>query len=201
MKDEVDILREVGTISAGHGSMALSEILGTRICLKMPSVNIVSVKNMSEQAASENMMICVNSHLHGDLKGNIVFLLDGKSAFKLIDLCYKICPDEKKKGILTEMGLSLIKEVGNMVIASYIGALAMMLKIIVMPSVPVLVSGPYKQIMNLIVSPFSDENYILSIEVMFEEPHQNITGSFYLILNPEAMDFVQNSCKKLLESL
>ncbi len=33
MQDELDILREVGSIAAVHGSIALSEILGKRINL------------------------------------------------------------------------------------------------------------------------------------------------------------------------
>jgi len=38
MKDEMDILREISSIAAGHGSIALSEMMGKKLNLELPSL-------------------------------------------------------------------------------------------------------------------------------------------------------------------
>ena len=90
---------------------------------------------------------------------------------------------------------------GSVVISSYIGALSIILKKLIIPSIPTLVSGPIQEIINIAVGSYSDEEYILLVEAVFEEPRQRINGSFYLVLNPEAMKYIQESCKKILKCL
>jgi len=201
MKDEMDILREVGSIAAGHGSIALSEILGTKIDVEMPSLDIVPISQISQKIPANNVVISVACNILSGIKGEIVFVLEEKSAFKLVDLCYRVHPDDKKGSIFTEMGLSVIKEVGNVIISSYVGALSMILKTIVIPSIPTLVSGSIQQSLNMVVAPYSKEASVLFAEAVFVEPNARINGSFYLILTDEAMLYIQQACKKLLESL
>jgi len=201
MKDEMDILREVGSISAGHGSIALSDILGRKINLRLPSLDILPGEMIFNKINFDQIVVSVSSHILTGLKGNVLFVLDEKSAFKLIDMCYRINKEEKKEGLLTEMGMSLIKEIGSIIIASYIGALSLMLRTLIIPSIPTLVSGPIQEIIGIAISPYGGEEYILLIEAVFEEPQERIRGGFYLVLNPEAMKYVQDACKKMLKSI
>lgn len=201
MKDEMDILREVGSISAGHASIALSEILGRTIKLQMPSLDIIPGGIALKRMVAEQVVVSVSSNILTGIKGNIIFVLNEKSTFKMIDMCYRIKPEDKKSGVLTEMGISVIKEVGSVVISSYIGALAMILKTVIIPSIPTLVSGPIQQIISMAISSYAGEEYILLVEAIFEEPHEKIKGSFYLVLSPEAMKCIQTACKQILASL
>jgi chemotaxis protein CheC len=201
MKDEMDILREVSSIAAGHGSVALSEILGRKIDMEMPSLDIIPSEAVLGKISTDQIVISVSSTILSGLKGDIVFLLEEKSAFKLVDSCYRFRSEDKKGSVFTEMGLSVIKEIGNVLISSYAGALSMILKTVIIPSIPTLVSGSLQQALNLVISPYSREDYVLLAEAVFLEPGEKITGSFYLVLNSEAMHNVQTACKKLLESL
>jgi len=201
MKDEMDILREIGCIAAAHGSTALSEILGTEIKLSIPSLDFIPGEIILERVNQAQIVIAVYGHILSGLKGNVLFILDEKSAFKLVDLCYKIKAEDRKSGMLTEMGLSVIKEVGNVVIGSYIGALSIILKNLIIPSVPILTSGPIQQIMNMAISKYYADEYVLLVEAVFEEPNEKITGSFYLILSPDATKYIQEACKKYLTEL
>jgi chemotaxis protein CheC len=201
MKDEMDILREVSSIAAGHGSVALSEILGRKIDMEMPSLDIIPSDAVLNKISTNQIVISVSSTILSGLKGNILFLLEEKSAFKLVDTCYKFRSEDKKGSVFTEMGLSIIKEIGNVLISSYAGALSMILKTVIIPSIPTLLSGSIQQALNLVIAPYSREDYVLLAEAVFSEPGEKITGSFYLVLNAEAMKNVQDACKKLLDSL
>lgn len=201
MKDEMDILREVGSIAAGHGSIALSEMMGRKLNVELPSLEMVSAPEVIGRIKADQVVISVACNILSGIKGEIVFVLDERSAFKLIDLCYRAHPEEKKSGLFTEMGLSLIKEVGNIIISSYVGALSMILKTVVIPSIPTLVSGSLQQVLSMVISSYSNESYILLVEAIFLEPQEKITGKFYLVLNAETIRTVQESCKKILDGL
>ena len=77
----------------------------------------------------------------------------------------------------------------------------MILRTVIIPSIPTLVSGSIQQAISLVASPYSAEKHILLAEAVFSEPEEKIMGTFYLILDDEAMHAVQEGCKKLLESL
>jgi chemotaxis protein CheC len=201
MKDEMDILREVSSIAAGHGSIALSEMLGRKLDLELPSLDMMPAKTAIERIHTDQIVISVACNILSGIKGEIVFVLEEKSAFKLIDLCYRAHQGEKKGYLFTEMGLSLIKEVGNIIISSYVGALSMILKTVVIPSIPTLVSGSLQQVLSMVVSPYSSDSYILLVEAVFLEPQEKITGTFYLVLNADTIKNVQDSCKKMLDGL
>ena len=201
MKDEMDILREVSSIAAGHGSIALSEMMGRKLNLELPTLDMVPAQSIVEKIHLNEIVVSVACNILSGIKGEIIFVLDEKSAFKLIDLCYRAHPDEKKGGLFTEMGLSLIKEVGNIIISSYVGALSMILKTVVIPSIPTLVSGSLQQVLSMVVSPYSRDNHILLVEAVFVEPQEKISGKFYLVLNSETIKTIQDSCKKILDGL
>jgi chemotaxis protein CheC len=130
-----------------------------------------------------------------------MFMLTEKSAFSLIDLCCRVSPDEKRSGVLTEIGVSLLKEVGNVVMSSYMGALSIMTKTLIIPSTPIFMSGPQWQILSTIISPFQKEEFVLYTKAVLEEPSTQIKSSIFLTLNPEGITFIQEACKKSLDSL
>ncbi|MDD5348127.1 MAG: chemotaxis protein CheC [Candidatus Omnitrophica bacterium] len=201
MKDEMDILREVSSIAAGHGSVALSEILGKKISMEMPALDIVATQAVLDRISTDQIIISVSSNILSGLKGEILFIMDEKSAFKLIDMCYRCTMSDKKGSVFTEMGFSVIKEIGNVIISSYAGALSMILKTVIIPSIPTLVSGSIQQALSMVVAPYAAEKHILLAEAVFMEPEEHITGTFYLVLDGQAMEHIKDACKKLLDAL
>ena len=201
MNDEMDILKEVGTISAGHASIALSEILGKKINLNMPELDIISGEEILTKIDTDQLVLSINCHILSGLKGDILFMLSEESSFKLIDICYKEDDLKIKTGVLTEMGMSVIKEIGNIVISSYVGALSILLKNVIIPSTPTLLSGTLKEILSFSITPYTSKEHVLFAKVIFEETKSKISGSFYLILNSEAIQKIQVACKETLKSL
>lgn len=201
MRDELDILREVGSIASGHGSIALSEMLGRKIILSIPKVSIVSSGSMAGKLDLKKMGIAIVSNLPTGLKGDAIFLLDERNAFKFIDMSYKIKEEEKMSGALTEIGISSIKEIGTIVIGSYLSAISLMLKRVVLSLPPTLISGSVDEILNLVISVSGKKNHALLIEAAFKEPQEEIKGGFYLILTSKAASEILRACKKMLRDL
>lgn len=198
MKDELDILREVGSIAAAHGSIALSEILGKKINLLLPSIDIITSEGISTRINVAEAGIAVISRFASGLKGESVFLLDEHNAFKLIGLSCKIEEEEKKLEVLTEVGLSTIKEIGNIVTSAYLSAIGMILKKVILSLPPTLISGTVDEILNIILSSSESDGYAIFIEAVFEEPQEKIKGGFYLVLGQQAASDIKDACKRML---
>ncbi len=200
LKDELDILTEVGTTCVSHGSIALSEILGKRIDIQMPSVKIIKHNVGINILGAEKKVTGVLSHLLSGLKGNVLVLFDEKSSYQLVDLTLPPSEETDRGGELTEIGISVIKEVGHVIISSYINALGLILKRLIICSVPTLISGVLRDIVNMAAfSCDTDDKSMLLIEAVFEEHQHNIKGSFYLLLSSDAVKDIQKICKEYLK--
>lgn len=200
MQDELDILKEVGSTAAAHGSTALSEILERKITLKAPTVKIIPCSELLKIINTNSLTITIQSQILSGLKGRIIYILEEKSAYKLTDIYNKLNYSAEKFSIFTEISMSLIKEVGNVVIASYAGALGFFLKKVIIPSIPVLINAPLGEIVRIISSDQNNSQVVI-IESVFEEIKEKITGNFWLILTDEASEEIQKACKKLLEDI
>jgi len=200
IKDEMDILREIGSISAAHGSTALSEMLGRPVKLSMPSLQVIYGKDLARALAIEGPIISLHTQMLTGLNGKIIFILEEKSSYKFVDICYKSRSQEQKPSSLTEMSMSIIKEIGNIVTSAYVNSLGYYLKKLIIPSLPVLMNAPFSEIIKMSMTTAPQEQ-VLVIESVFEEKQEKIKGNFWLILSHQAAQAVQDACKKYLEDL
>ena len=201
MNDELDILKEVGSISAAQASKALSEILGRKINLSIPVIDVISYTNVAKKVKIDRVVIAVYSQIIVGLPGELALILSEKDAFKLLNLSYKIKEEDKGAGVFTEIGLSLMKEIGNIIICSYVVALSLILKKHILTSIPTLINGTSDVILNAIFATTSEENYAVLVEAAFEEPQEKIKGGFCLALTHDAVVDIKRICKKMLEDL
>jgi len=198
MRDEMDVLKEVATIAAAHGSNALSEILKRTIKLSLPLVTTVTPDNLEKEIDSDEIVLSVQSRILSGIEGKVLLVLEEKSAFRLINICCK-GEDKATSGFLTEVGLSAVKEIGNVVIGSYVGALSMFLKLLIVPSIPTLISGPLYEVVSSALS--LEKEHILMIEAVFEESEEKIKGKMYFVLTQRGREIINQACDKILESL
>ncbi len=202
MQDKLEILKEVGSIAACHGSVALSDFLGSKIVLTPPTTAVISLKEIPSTIDIDKIGITIFSRLNVGLKGEVTFILDEDNAYRLIDLSYHIGEEVKKKlGILTEMGVSIMKEVGNMVIGSYLTALSLTLNRMIVPPLPTLISGSLQYVFDFIFSPYTKEDHRYLIQTTFSVPEENINGYLCLILPTESVQDIQETCQKILDDM
>jgi len=196
MIDQLSILKEVGNIAAGHGAMALSEILGKKITLDVPSTDIIACQRVPSDMKLQKTGIGVFCKVLVGLEGEVAFVLDEANIYKLIDMSYKLPNEDKRPGIITEMGLSLVKEIGNVIIAAYLNALSLVLKRVIIPPIPTLISGSIDQILNIILSPYAGQDFSFLVETTFQNQNGDMKGSFYLIITPATAKDISDTCRR-----
>ncbi len=85
---EKDILTEVGSICAGNATTALVQMVGKKISLNLPSLDIVNIQELPRYLASyaDEVVIGLHMQILGGARGNALLVLPTKDAFKIIDL-------------------------------------------------------------------------------------------------------------------
>jgi len=67
---QIDALREVANIGAGHAATALSQMTNRRIMISVPEINIARLEEVPELLGSAQEVVCaVLMHMLGDLTG------------------------------------------------------------------------------------------------------------------------------------
>ena len=67
---QLDALREVANIGAGHAATALSQLTDCRIMISVPEINVTRIEDVPEMLGeAEQVVTAVLMHMLGDLTG------------------------------------------------------------------------------------------------------------------------------------
>lgn len=134
---QLDALREMGNIGAGHAATALSDFLQRRIDMSVPRVWVLPLQQLQENIGElDALQAAVYLRVEGEASGKAVFFFPVESAEVIVQslLDSRECVDFQ----VNEMAQSALKEVGNVMVSSFLIALTRFTGIIFYPSVPVL---------------------------------------------------------------
>lgn len=135
---QLDALREIGNIGAGHAATALAAMTGTPVPMGVPRVSALAIERIPEELGGEELtVVAIHLHVNGDAPGRMLFLMsiDAARATAATLLC-GMPPGEPGAGGLGELELSALQEVGNVLTGSYLGALSQLTGLRLEPSPP-----------------------------------------------------------------
>jgi chemotaxis protein CheC len=114
---QLDALRELANIASGHAATALAQMLGTEVDLDVPSlVALPRGDALADYGSPGGPVAGVVTPLEGDIEGVVLLLIPNSDAETLCRLL----------GVVprTEVGDSALREIGNILGASYLNALS-----------------------------------------------------------------------------
>ena len=165
-----DVLKEIGNIGAGNAMTALAQMLQSKVDMRVPQVKLLDFSEVGEiMGGEEQIMAGVLLGVEGDITGSMMFMVEESSARHLIQ---KITMGMLPEGAeFEEMGLSAMKEMGNIITGAYLNALSTLTNLKIFPtppaltvdmagailSVPAIQFGIYGDKILLIQSQFYDE--------------------------------------------
>jgi len=181
---QVDALKEVGNVGAGHAATALSQLLKKKIMISVPQVKILKLQEVENLLGDSNTLVAgIIMNVLGDVTAKILLLLTRESALSLADMLLQNPVGTTK--VLSEVGNSAIKETGNILAGAYMNALNEFLGLLLLPSVPSLVFDISGAILNSLSEGFEGmSTHILSIETQFSEANEKVIKG-YLLLVPD----------------
>ena len=178
---QLDALREVANIGAGHAATALSQMTGQTIMINVPQINIAAIEDIPNQVGSdEEPVAAVLMKILGDLTGLALLVFPQPTALRLAGLMMK------KEGVkeLGEIEQSAIREAGNILSAAYLNALSEFMGMILLPSPPSLAIDMSDAVMSAtFLEVAQGAEYVFCVETEFhlKELNESLRGFFLML--------------------
>lgn len=187
-----DILKEIGNIGAGNATTALSQIMGSKVDMKVPQVRLLDFKEVGAvMGGEEQIMAGIYLFVEGDITGSIMFLVKEESARDLVGKLMGISVETE--GEMTEMELSALKEIGNIITGAYLNSLSTLTNMKIFPSVPYLsidMAGAILSVPAIEFGAIGDK--ILLIQSQFTDD-KVLDGFFILVPDVDSYDKIMAS--------
>ncbi|PWK12689.1 chemotaxis protein CheC [Tumebacillus permanentifrigoris] len=189
---QLSVLREVGNIGAGHAATALSQLLGSEIQMNVPRVSVVGFEEISEiVGGSEKFVIGIFLRVEGEIPGSIFFLLQVESAKRLVaDLIGTMGAAEPDE--FSEMEISALQEIGNILAGSYLSSLADFTKKEMSPTPPAIAVDMAGAILSIGLVQLGAD-YALLVDTEFVQGERNIEGHFFMLPDPGSVSILFKS--------
>ena len=192
----IDILKELGNIGAGNATTAIATMLNLTIDMKVPKVELKAVEDLGGAICQEEETIVgIFLEVQNDISGSMMFLMRLDSAHYLVNrLIGGMGGSDAPTSEFSEMELSAMKEIGNIIAGSYLSALSTMTNLVITPSVPYIAVDMAAAILSVPAIQFGQfgDNALL-IETEFGD---DVMMEGYFILLPD-----EDSYDKILQSL
>src|SRR5215217_4335418 len=186
---QLDALREVANIGAGHAATALSTMTGGTIMISVPTINIARLEDVPPQiSAPEEPVAAVLMHMLGDLTGRTLLVFPKPTAVRLAELMLRRPMGSSQD--LGEMEQSAIKEAGNILSSAYMNALSDFMGMMLLPSPPSLAVDMSSAVLTTAYLQFGgDKDLVFCVESQFllanvDEP---LRGYFLLLPDPASL--------------
>jgi len=178
---QLDALREVANIGAGHAATALSQMTGHTIMISVPQINIAALEDIPNQVgADEEPVAAVLMKILGDLTGLALLIFPQATALRVAGLMMK----RESVATLGEIEQSALREAGNILSAAYLNALSEFMGMILLPSPPTLAIDMSDAVMSsTFVEMARGAEYVFCVETEFhlKELNESLRGFFLLM--------------------
>jgi chemotaxis protein CheC len=180
---QLDALREVANIGAGHAATALSTMTGGTIMISVPTINIARLEEVPPQiSAPEEPVAAVLMSMLGDLTGRTLLVFPKPTATRLSELMLR--RPRGSSPTLGELEQSALKEAGNILSGAYMNALSDFMGLMLLPSPPSLAVDMSGAVLTTAYLQFStDLDYVFCVESEFymQDVDEHLRGFFLLL--------------------
>lgn len=185
---QVDALREVGNVGAGHAATALSQLVGRSVKLSVPKVAVVPFPRISTiLGGPEAEVAALYMKVYGDTRGNILIVFSPDNLATLAgQMLGKPVSSLHSPSALER---SAMLELGNILCSAYLTSISQFLRISLIPSVPSLaidMVGAVLEAPILEISRVADTALVLQTE--FQDTDNSFAGHFFLLPDPQSLD-------------
>ena len=180
---QIDALREVANIGAGHAATALSQMTSQRIMINVPRISVTPLEEVPPHIGSpEEPVAAVLMNMLGDLTGRTLLVFPQPTAIRLAELLLR-----RPQGSIDSLGeleQSAIKEAGNILSGAYMNALSEFMGLMLLPSPPSLAIDMSRAVLTTAYLQFGDDpSFVFCVETEFymRDANERLRGFFVLL--------------------
>ncbi|NIR46106.1 MAG: chemotaxis protein CheC [Gemmatimonadetes bacterium] len=194
---ELDALKEVANVGAGHAATALSQLTNRRVMIDVPEVAVCPIEEAANAVGNGNSVVAaVLMHVLGDLTGRSLLLFEKECAMRLAQML--LDREESASRVFGELEQSSIKETANILTGAYLNGLSDLLGLMLIPSVPSLAVDLCGAILSTTYLNFGhDRSYVIILDTRFKfEPGESsMEGHFVLLPDPASLRVILKAAR------
>jgi chemotaxis protein CheC len=193
---QLDAMREIANIGAGHAATALSQMTNRVIMIDVPEVSIIRLEDVGTVTGeADDVVAAVMMKVLGDVTGRTVQIFPSASAVKLIAIMTG--EDEPEfPGGFTEEHQATLKEIGNIIVGAYLNALSDFMGLLLIMSVPAIAIDMAGAIMTTSYLNFGeDQDHVLCVNTGMIMGEERIRGHFLLIPDGASLQIMLREMK------
>ena len=189
---QLDALREVANIGAGHAATALSQMINSTIMISVPTINVSRLEDVPPQVSGpEEPVAAVLMHMLGDLTGRTLLVFPKPTAVRLAELMLR--RPHGSSSDLGEMEQSAIKEAGNILSSAYMNALSDFMGMVLLPSPPSLAVDLSSAVLTrefLRLGDDAEHVFVVETEFSMHDVGESLRGFFLLLPDPASLQAI-----------
>ncbi|HAO22587.1 MAG: hypothetical protein BWK80_51750 [Desulfobacteraceae bacterium IS3] len=195
---DLDILREVVNIGVGEAANSLSQLLQKKVMLRVPDIQIMNVSEVKHYLQHEltSLGVYIAQDFEGMIKGKTILCYTRECSLSLLNA---ILGDSVNITSLTEIGISTLNEIGNIIMVSCMSEISNMIDGRIsyqLPEVSIEVSEVYFRNMIQEISAF-ETAIVIKNEFIIHKT--DIQGYMFILLSFEGYETVIDRLLKKTE--
>jgi chemotaxis protein CheC len=196
-QQEADKLTAISELGGKKASEALSIMTNQELSVEISGTDIAKLEEISKSIGENDLVTAVFLKIQGDLNGGIILLFPEKSGLNMVDLLLKNQSGTTQK--LDSMGISALKETGNILVGNYLTAMSNNLHLNVIGSVPDLATDMKDSIMNSIAVELSKNNAreTMIFKMQFQVTDNSTSGQMLMFFDAASAEKMKSVISKI----
>lgn len=188
---KLDILRELGNIGAGNATTALSVMLNSNLRMEAPLVKILDFDAIADLVGGPDTLVAaVLTHFKGAISGMTLFVLQVEEARNLAGVMLsKSYPHDYMD--FDHMDKSALKEVGNILMSSYISSIGTLTNLELRADPPAICIDMAGSVLSLPISELGkigDQALVIDSKILDNE--RPIDGFLMFVTDEESFEHI-----------
>jgi chemotaxis protein CheC len=193
---QLDLMREVANIGAGHAATALSQMTNRTIMIDVPEVSVIKLEEVDRIIGEPGEVVAaVMMKVLGDVTGRTVQIFPGPSAVKLTAMLLGGAEPEFPGGF-NDLHQSTLKEIGNIIVGAYLNALSDFMGMLLIMSVPSIAIDMAAAVMTTSYLNFGDtKDFVFCVNTVMLMGDEHMRAHFLLIPDDASLEVIMRSMK------
>jgi chemotaxis protein CheC len=189
---QLDALKEVANIGAGHAATALSHLVDSKILITVPKLDFVRIEEIPAIIGKpEDLTAVIYTHMMGDITGGIFFILPRESALLMIDLL-KGCSFGTTR-IVSGLDEEVLKQAGGLLAKAYLNALARFTKLTLVSSPENFAFDMIGAVIDSVIAEIGlRAQHAVLVETEFIESENKVNGQLFFIPDFRSLEVIMD---------
>ncbi len=182
---QIDVLKELVNIGGGNAATSISKMIDKPIQMDVPTINILNYNQVYDTIMSEDTIVnAILMSMEGAGEGVFLYIMDMESTDKLVEMMFSSAGE-----IDEEIKASMLEEVVNILVSSFLCSISKMLEIDICLTAPIMATDMFGAIVSSVyIESGQYDEELMIIKNEFQYRGDKVESSLYFVPRPGVLE-------------